>query len=84
MAYYEGHSLYQTDCEFFNWKFVNYDKTSDYGSMFSGGSRLYIPECGVEEAVDMFYRPIPKPCEGCPFYKKGTDKGQSPPGGYNV
>lgn len=84
MAYLEGHSLYQTDCNFFSWKFVNYDKTVSYDSYYSGGSRLWAPDCGEIEAQDMFFRPVSRPCEGCPFYDLGVEKGQAPPGGYNV
>ena len=84
MAYFEGHSLYQTDCNFFGWKFVNYDKTVCYDSYYSGGSRLYAPDCSELLAVQMFQRPIDKPCSGCPYYEPGIEKGNAPPGGYNV
>ena len=84
MAYYKGHSLYHTDCTYFNWKFVNYDKGISYGSFYSGGSRLYAPECAKQEAVSMFLRPVSEPCSGCPYYSQSTEKGKVPPGGYDV
>ncbi len=84
MAYYEGHSQYQTDCIYFNWKYVNYDKIFPYDSMYSGGNRMYAPDCGKEECAQMFFRPIANPCEGCPYYEKGEERGGEPPGGYNV
>ena len=84
MAYLEGHSLYQTNCIYFRWKFVNYDKHVQYESMYSGGSRLYAPECSHAETQDMFFRPIAEPCDGCPYYEEGDEQGSVPPGGYNV
>ena len=85
MAYFEGHSLYRTNCKSFKWKFVNYDKTVAYDSMYSGGSRLYAPDCSEGDLTyNMFFRPIDEPCLDCPYYEEGDEKGSSPPGGYNV
>lgn len=84
MAYYEGHSLYRTDCIYFNWKFVNYDKNVNYDSFYSGGNRLYAPECSNQLAVVMFLRPVSEPCDNCPYYEQSIEKGKTPPGGYNI
>lgn len=84
MAYYEGHSEYSTDCLYFSWHFVNYSKGIAYDSMYSGGNRLYAPQCGKSESYSMFMRPIGKPCDDCPYYEQDTEKGRIPPGGYNV
>ena len=84
MAYLDGHSTYQTDCVNFDWRFVNYGKDIIYDSMYSGGSRLYAPSCSLQETQQMFYRPVLTPCEGCPYYEQGTEKGRIPPGGYKV
>lgn len=84
MAYLNGHSSYKTDCINFKWKFVNYDKTVQYESIYSGGNRLYAPECLKSEAYKNFMRPVANPCEGCPYYQQGEEKGLIPPGGYNI
>lgn len=84
MAYLDGHSKYKTNCSYFRWKFVNYDKTVQYESFYSGGNRLYAPECLLPETQEMFYRPLSEPCDGCPYYAEGEEQGLIPPGGYNV
>lgn len=84
MAYYNGHSVYQTDCVNFDWKYVNYDKTVCYDSLYSGGNRLYAPYCGIMDAISMMWRPVGEPCSGCPYYEAGIEKGSVPPGGYKV
>lgn len=84
MAYFEGHSLYQTDCTYFSWKFVNYGPEVNYDALYSGGSRLYAPLCTNPNAVEMMWRPVAQPCDGCPYYEEGTESGATPPGGYDV
>lgn len=78
-----GPSQYQTDCVNFDWKFVNYRKGIEIDSFYSGASRMYIPTCLETQATLMFYRPIDHPCEGCPYYEQGEEKGRIPPGGYD-
>ena len=84
MAYFEGHSIYKTDCTNFRWKYVNYDKTVSYDSYYSGGSRLYAPHCTKLEVENMMWRPVARPCDGCQYYELGIERGPAPPGGYKI
>jgi len=73
-------SKHNTDCIYFDWKLVNYDRMFLMETYFNAGNRSYIPTCSQPDTTWMFLRPIESPCDGCPYYEAGEDKGATPPG----
>lgn len=72
-------SQHNTDCIHFEWKYSNYDRMFLVPTYYNAGNSMYTPNCLQPDTTWMFLRPIDSPCEGCPYYEAGTEKGRQPP-----